>query len=81
MASQAFSERLVKANYDFNNPLEAARFQKTVFEFMKLVKDDSLGDPNGEELMDKFCKLVNDREVWHLAQMVVPEFRSSREEQ
>ena len=81
MASQAFSERLVKANYDFNNPLEAARFQKTIFEFMKLVKDDSLGDPNGEELMDKFCKLVNDREVWHLAQTVVPEFRSSREEQ
>ena len=81
MASQAFSERLVKANYDFNNPLDAARFQHTVFEFMKLVKDDSFGDPNGEELMDKFCKLVNDREVWHFAQTVVPEFRSAREEQ
>ncbi len=81
MHSQAFSERLIKANYDLNNPLDAARFQQTVFEFMKLVKGNSLGDPNGAELMDQFCKFVDDKQVWHLAQTVVPEFRSSREEQ
>ncbi len=81
MDSQAFSERLIKANYDFNNPLDAARFQRTVFEFMKLVNANSLGDPKGAELMDQYCKFVDDKEVWHLAQTMVPEFRSSREEQ
>ena len=81
MASQDFSERLMKSGYNLDDPLEAARFQKTVLEFMKNVRDDSLGGPSGKELMDKFCKLVDDREVWHLAQMVVPEFRSAREEQ
>lgn len=81
MASQDFSERLIKSRYDPNDPLKVAQFQETVFEFMKLVRDDNLGDPNGAKLMDKFCELVNDKKVWHLAQMVVPEFRSTREEQ
>ena len=81
MASQDFAKKLVKSNYDLNNPLDTARFQQVVSEFMKLVRADSLGDPNGEELIDKFCKLVDDKQVWHLAQMVVPEFRSGREEQ
>ena len=81
MASQAFSDRLIKAEYDLNDPLDAARFQKTVFEFMKRVKDGRFRGPDREELMDMFCKFVDDRKVWHLAQMVVPEFRSAREEQ
>ena len=81
MASMTFSERLIKSKYNLDYPLDAARFQQTVFEFMELVRDDSLDDPNGEELIDKFCNLVNDKEVWSLAQMVVPEFRSTREEQ
>ena len=49
-------------------------FQNTVFDFVKLVKENSLDSPCGTELMNKFCKFVTDREVWHLAQMVVPRF-------
>ena len=81
MASHDFAKKLVKSNYDLNNPLDTAQFQQTVYKFMEPVRADSLGNPNGEELMDKFCKLVDDKQVWHLAQMVVPEFRSGREEQ
>lgn len=54
MASQDFSEILIKSRYDPNDPLKVAQFQETVFEFMKLVRDDNLGDPNGAKLMDKF---------------------------
>lgn len=81
MASRDFAEKLVKSEYNLNNPLDTARFQQTVSEFMKPVRADSLNDPNGEELMDKFCKLIDDKQVWYLAQMVIPEFRSGREEQ
>ena len=80
MDLQPFSERLQKSRYNPDVALDAARFQETVFEFMKLVRNNSLGYPDGEELMDKFCNLVNNKAVWRLAQMVVPEFRSLQEE-
>lgn len=64
MASQAFSGRFLNSTYNPNDALDAARFQETVFDFVNLVRDDSLDDPKiGAELMNKFCKLVNDTEV------------------
>ena len=67
MNLQPFSERLKKSKYNPDIALDAARFQETVFEFMKLVRNNSLDYPDGEELMDKFCNLVNDKAVWRLA--------------
>lgn len=84
MAQITFDYRkLDKTGYDINNPLDAARFQYNVMEFMDLVRHtviNKLSDTN-RQLVEKFCKFVDDKEVWHLAQMVVPEFRLSLMEQ
>lgn len=80
-------QKLDKAKYDVHNPLDAARFQQNVMEFMDLVRETTVGDFNDKSnnenrrLVDEFCRFVNDKEVWHLAQMVIPEFRSSLVEQ
>ena len=88
MASMIFDhQKLDKARYDINNPLDAARFQHNVMEFMNLVRNtviDELSDRSNNEnrqLVDEFCGFIDDKEVWHLAQMVVPEFRLSLVEQ
>ena len=87
MAQMIFNlQKLDKTRYDINNPLDAARFQQNVIEFMDLVRSANISElskSNNEsrKLVDKFCKFVDDKDVWHLAQMVIPEFRSSLEEQ
>ena len=89
MAQMIFDhQKLDKARYDINNPLDAARFQHNVMEFMDLVRNTDvvgeLSDRNNNinrQLVDGFCGFVDDKEVWHLAQMVIPEFRSSLMEQ
>lgn len=40
-----------------------------------------LQDDQGKELMIGFCKLVNDKKVWHHAKMVVPQFGILMQEQ
>ena len=82
MATQTFArERLDQKSYDLNNPLEAARFQQTVLDFMELARVDESTVPNADGILTEFCEFVDDPEVWHLAQTVVPEFRSSAEAQ
>lgn len=67
--------------YNRNEPLHLARFQRTVGDFMVLLRDDVLTLPNDQKLLDEFCNFVNDSEVWHLAQTVTPEFRLAKEDQ
>ena len=83
MASQIFSENLTPANYSFNDPLHALLPLSSSLvsnswnsSGMVVSLDDSNG---GKELKDIFCALVDDVQVWQLAQMVVPEFRLLRE--
>ena len=91
MAGVSFDhKKLLKATYDPNEPLDAAKFQNMVLRFMEKVRQARLQDPsdrhNGVDRQSKktikaFCNLVSDKEVWGLAQMVVPEFRAAMEEQ
>ena len=88
MAQMTFDhQKLIQARCDVHNPLDAARFQHTVMEFMDLVRNTVIGELSDgsknevRQLVDEFCRFVNDKEVWHLAQMVIPEFRSSLVEQ
>lgn len=69
---------LVRGNYVLSKPLEAARFQRTSLDFMRAVRDNAfIGSKEGVQLMDDFCAFVSSKRVWHLAQNVVPEFRSA----
>ena len=68
---------LVRKNYVLSNPLEAARFQRTSLEFMEGVRSNAFQGVEGMRLMDHFCIFVSSKHVWHLAQNVVPEFRSA----
>ncbi|KAI4148226.1 MAG: hypothetical protein L6R39_002853 [Caloplaca ligustica] len=47
---------------------------------MALVRDDAFDSLGGGQLVKDFCGLVNHKDVWHLAEMVVPEFRMSKAE-
>lgn len=68
---------LVRQNYVLSNPLEAARLQHTSLEFMEAVRSNMFQYGEGTRLMDEFCSFVSSSHVWHLAQNVVPEFRSA----
>ena len=70
-----------KSQYDRNKPLDLARFQHTVKQFMVLLRNNDLTYPNDQELLNQFCSFVDDAEVWHLAQTVILEFRSAKEDQ
>ena len=74
-------ERLRKQEYDLNNPLDAAKFQRTVLDFMEIVRATAARSPGMEDDLNRFCTFVDDRAVWHLAQTVTPEFRSALVEQ
>lgn len=78
-----FSEEKLDLTY-FNHvqsPQDVVRCQQTIMEFMDLVENNALQDAKGTRLMTDFCGLVNNEDVWHLAKMVVPQFRLSRLEQ
>ncbi len=72
---------LVSANYVISDPLETARLQSTVIQFMDLVRTGSIRVPESRELINEFCQFVDDIIVWRHAQMVVPEFRFALEDQ
>ena len=77
-----FRERFsLKKFNNLNDPLDAGRYQHTVFEFMEHVRLNAFRGSKGEELMRDFCTYVNHEKVWHLAEMVVPEFRVTLTEQ
>ena len=73
--------RLRKRQYDLNNPLHAARFQRIVLDFMKLVRAIAARSRVTEDNLNRFCTFVESEPVWHLAQTVIPEFRSALVEQ
>ena len=75
------SARFCPSGYDLNNPLDCAKFQHTVEEFMGSVRDNTFRYPTDQKLLDEFCGFVNNKEVWCLAQTMVPEFRLAREDQ
>ncbi len=78
MTDPKFDEaRLERARYDHADPLSMGTFMRTSYEFMELVRQDAFKCPEDTPLLDKFCKLVDSKAVWKLAQMVVPEFRSA----
>ena len=68
---------LERSHYDLSKALEAARFQRTAFNFMDGVRANAFQGPEGSRLMDDFCAFVSSRDVWRLAQNLVPEFRSA----
>lgn len=70
---------LERRNYNLSDPLEGPRLQRVPLEFMEDVRNNVFQGPHGLELMDKFCTFISSKDVWHLAQMVVPEFRSAPE--
>ena len=78
MAEAIFeARRLEQRNYDLRRPLERARLQKTVRDFMDLLRNNAF---NGREtshvsLVTAFCRLLDHDDVWYLAETVVPEVR------
>ena len=71
------SYNLVRKNYDLSNPLKAARFQRTSLDFIKAVRDNAFQGAKRVKLMNNFCTFVSSKHVWHLTQMIMPEFRSA----
>lgn len=71
--------KLSKAEYNDRDPQHICKFQSTVEEFTTLVRTNTM--PWDKSLLDDFCAFVDDRKVWHHAQMVVPEFRNPRKQQ
>ncbi|KAL8837174.1 MAG: hypothetical protein Q9170_002635 [Blastenia crenularia] len=68
--------RLQGQSYDLNDLLALARFQSTVDDFIALAREDKVDESTNQQMIDMFCELVKDEEVWFLAQTMVPEFRS-----
>ena len=63
----------------YNNlqePSDSARCLDEIERFMVLVEDNALEDP--KPVIMEFCDFVEHDDVWHLATMVVPQFRYSR---
>ena len=66
---------------DLNNSQHLEKFQNLVYDFMKKVRTNFFEDYFGLQLMNDFCALVNDDDVWHLTKTKVPEFRLSWKKQ
>lgn len=69
-----FRDRLAQP-LDLTNPLHGARFQQTVYQFMGSVRRND--DPMITALLEQFCDIISQDKAWHIAQIVVPEFRES----
>ena len=65
---------------NFLMPEDAAQCQRMIEEFMTLVEQNALIGSQGAQIMKQFCTFVQTEDVWHLADMVVPQFRQSRSE-
>ncbi len=58
MAQEKFDAARFGSQYDRNEPLDLARFQRTVEEFMVLLRSNELRFPNDQGLLDEFCKFI-----------------------
>lgn len=63
--------------YDFGSVSDVGRYQTVIRSFIALVEQDSLLGDEGKQFMDEFCRLMCYREVWFIAEMVIPQFRMS----
>ena len=77
--------RLDPDEYDWEVPLHLARVQRTVEDFITCMQTIEVQTieaicPDDQATLDEFCAFVDDPKVWPLAQMVVPEFRSAKED-
>lgn len=61
--------------YTLDIPIDACRFQNTVEDFMKLVETNPDYLMVNNQLIDDFCRLIDDDEGFPLAAMVMPELR------
>jgi hypothetical protein len=66
--------RLQPSKYNLNDPIDAAKFQRMVSDFMDLVREDD-SEVSGRKELAAFRDMVMDEQGWHLAVMVVPEFQ------
>ena len=78
-------QRLTR-EYGLNDPLEATRFQNNVMQYMDIVRATISGisqedDDANRQLADQFCSVIDDKKVWNLAEMVIPEFQLALAEQ
>ena len=81
-----FDNSKFQCEYDLNDPQKTSLLQHTIMEFMDEVRKTTSGtspsiDKSNRALVNEFCEFVDDKEVWHLAQAVIPEFRFSLVEQ
>ena len=60
---------------NLNSADDGMQFQGVVESFMVLVRANRFHNEAGFALMDSFCDYVGHEQVWHLAKMLVPEFR------
>lgn len=76
MSASTFDATRFEGNYDFNNAQDLCRIQIAISDFMTLVREGAFIVGRDEGLAESFCRFVDREEVWHLAEMVVPEFRT-----
>ncbi|KAL8692790.1 MAG: hypothetical protein Q9218_002261 [Villophora microphyllina] len=60
-----------------NDPIHVTRFLNLMYEFMLQVRRNAFQDASGTVLMDTFCDLADDDEIWNLLTGRVWEFRKS----
>ena len=76
MSGLTFDTTRLHGDYDFNNTQDLCLIQSTISDFIMLVREGDLIVNRDEGLADDFCSFVDREEIWHLAEMVVPEFRT-----
>ena len=75
-------EQRMTESYDFNNPLDGAKYQNTVEEFLGLLRNGQLHKAKHTGLFDRFVTFVQqDHHFWELALPVVPELRVNEVEE
>lgn len=76
-----FHEKLQLGYYNgLCEPADAARCQESIRQFMTLIEDNTIQLRRDMQLLKDFCNLVDHDDVWHLAAMVIPQFRLSKAE-
>lgn len=76
MSASTFDATRFHEACDPNSATDLCRVQMTIFDFVTLVKAGALIMGRDEELAEDFCRFVDHKEIWHLAEMMVPEFRT-----
>lgn len=62
--------------YDFDNAVHGFKYQRTVEDFMELLRNGKLHKNQHAELVNRFVKWVEQDNFWDLAKPIVPELRT-----